>query len=242
MCSGTAHADPIVYGSCVGSADKFQTIAEPSIRLIDPQALILTRFDQASIFVAYNSILDEAQRHNPAAVVLVHDDLELRDPEFESKVRSLLRDPETAIAGVVGARHIPDMAWWEGGENVGHAPDTFAEHSSRSRVGVVDAVDGIMLAFSPWAVRHLRFDESRYRGFHGYDADICRQARASGKRVVVGDIATFHHTASAAASATHEWHQALYTWRLKWLPSAPSTRMVWKAKRAGHAALARLGR
>jgi hypothetical protein len=230
---------PIVYGSCVGSREKFERIAERSIRLIDEQALILTRFEQASIFGAYNSILDEAQRYEPAAVVLVHDDLELRDLELESKLRALLADPAIAIIGVAGGRGIPDMAWWEGGENVGHAPDTFAERQFRRSAGAVDAVDGILLALSPWAIHHLRFDEVRFRGFHGYDADICRQATAAGKKVVVGDIATFHHTSSAAASATHAWHQALYTWRLKWLPSARSRRMIWRVKRSCHTALAR---
>jgi GT2 family glycosyltransferase len=58
----------------------------------------------------------------------------------------------------------------------------------------VDAVDGLLLVLSPWAVRNLRFDEDRFTGFHGYDADICFQARAAGKRVVVDEIAVVHHT------------------------------------------------
>ena len=43
-------------------------------------------------------------------------------------------------------------------------------------------------------MRNLRFDEQTCTGFHGYDADICFQARAAGKRVVVDEIAVVHHT------------------------------------------------
>ena len=38
-----------------------------------------------------------------------------------------------------------------------------------------------MIVLSPWAVRNLSFDE-RVAGRHGYDVDICLQARAAGKR------------------------------------------------------------
>ena len=39
------------------------------------------------------------------------------------------------------------------------------------------------MVLSPWAVRELRFDESLGK-LHGYDFDICMQARAAGKKVV----------------------------------------------------------
>lgn len=49
----------------------------------------------------------------------------------------------------------------------------------------MEMVDGCILVLSPWAVANLRFDEERYSGFHGYDADICFEARSQGKRVVL---------------------------------------------------------
>ena len=45
---------------------------------------------------------------------------------------------------------------------------------------------------SPWAVRNLRFDESLGL-LHGYDLDICLQARAAGKKVVTTDFRAIHH-------------------------------------------------
>jgi hypothetical protein len=74
--------------------------------------------------------------------------------------------------------------------------------------GDVDAVDGIVLCLSPWAVRTLRFDESLAADFHGYDIDLCFQARHHGRRVVVVDLAAEHeHRAlfeDAAAWARNE--------------------------------------
>jgi hypothetical protein len=58
--------------------------------------------------------------------------------------------------------------------------------------GEVDTIDGLVIAMSPWAVRELRFDESLGQ-FHGYDLDICLQARAAGKRVVTQDFKVVHH-------------------------------------------------
>jgi hypothetical protein len=59
-------------------------------------------------------------------------------------------------------------------------------------MGEVDVIDGFIMVLSPWAVRELRFDESLGR-LHGYDLDICMQARAAGKKVVTTDFRAIHH-------------------------------------------------
>ena len=49
--------------------------------------------------------------------------------------------------------------------------------------GEVDMVDGYLLILSRWAINELRFDERDVGpGFHGYDADICFQARGGAAR------------------------------------------------------------
>ena len=48
--------------------------------------------------------------------------------------------------------------------------------------GEVESLDGFVMAFTPWAMRNLRFDESLGK-LHGYDLDICLQAREAGKKV-----------------------------------------------------------
>ena len=58
--------------------------------------------------------------------------------------------------------------------------------------GEVDAIDGFLIVLSPWAVRDLSFDEQLARR-HGYDVDICLQARAAGRKVVTADLRVVHH-------------------------------------------------
>jgi GT2 family glycosyltransferase len=81
----------------------------------------------------------------------------------------------------------------------------------------VDCVDGLLLVLSPWVVRHLRFDEQTFRGFHGYDVDFCFTVRRAGKRVVVSDFPLHHHDrAHLGFSDRHGFSQADIRWRAKW--------------------------
>lgn len=229
----------LVYGICVGGRPIYQQVTEPAIRAVDPDAKILTVDRPSSIFKGYNLILERArQRYDGAGVVLMHDDLELRDPQTAQRLRAALTEPDVAAVGLIGGRGVRDMPWWKADEFIGRACDPFAERVMATAEGDVDALDGILLALSPWAVEHLRFDERRYRGFHGYDADICAQARAAGKRVVAVSLDTFHHARSIVGSESHGWHCALYTWRLKWAAGSRRDRVVWRAKRSAHLALA----
>ena len=80
----------------------------------------------------------------------------------------------------MGGGEIPGLSW-----HVDRAP-------SYATTGEVDVIDGFIIVISPWAVRELRFDESLGL-LHGYDLDICFQARAAGKKVVTTDFRAIHH-------------------------------------------------
>jgi SAM-dependent methyltransferase len=97
------------------------------------------------------------------------------------------------VAGVIGARRVPGLEWWDG-EGVGRCAETRGVVDFGTRTGDVDAVDGLILVLSPWAVRNLRFDSATFAGFHAYDIDFCLQARAAGRTVKVIDVDLFHHT------------------------------------------------
>src|SRR4029077_3758738 len=73
-----------------------------------------------------------------------------------------------------------------------------------ARTGEVDTLDGFLLALSPWAVRELRFDESLGQ-LHGYDFDLCLQARAAGRKVVTADFRAIHHHALEPFSDAEDW-------------------------------------
>ena len=94
----------------------------------------------------------------------------------------------------------------------------------------VDVVDGLFLALSRWALDNLRFDEA-IGAWHGYDSDICRQAHADGKRVLVTDVALFHHARPLAGYDLTPFEQARARFLLKWRPTAPLwRRLIWRAQ------------
>lgn len=201
----------IGYGCCVGTWDKFHRYVLPRIY---PERPILTASNQTSISVAYNAILDGFRVYNLDAVVLLHDDLEMIDPSTETQVLDIFeRAPDVAIIGVAGGG--PSMSWWNV-DPIGHQlTDSQLLEFGETRVGVVDIVEGSFMAFSPWAIQELRFDE-RYE-FLGYD-DVCLEAKRAGKRVVVADIDTHHHSTVGYKSESVRlmWERSEKIFNEKW--------------------------
>jgi Glycosyltransferase like family len=160
----------------------------------------------------------------------VHQDAELADSNFGEKVRKALRDPDVAIVGCVGAVGVRSIAWWQGAVTWASFSQRYEEFGggvfesltweadkapSYAAPGEVDVVDGVVLVLSPWAVRNLRFDESLGQ-LHGYDFDICMQARAAGKKVVTADFRAIHHHSLELISNPEAWTAAYITLAEKW--------------------------
>lgn len=183
------------FASVIGSQEKFRRCAAPGIgRASEPDAVVAEYTDARSMCTAYNEVLDAfSERDDLEALVLLHDDTEILDPEFCAKVRRRLGEDDVAVVGVVGARDIRSLEWWNG-DGRGRVNETRGLIDFGGHRDDVDAVDGLLLVLSPWAVRNLRFDGDRFDAFHGYDVDFCFQARAAGRRVVVDDLGIFHHT------------------------------------------------
>ena len=131
--------------------------------------------------------------------MLLHEDAEILDLAFCDVVRRTFADPAVTITGPIGARGIDCLAWWEG-EIVGSVQEPRATISGGASAPDVDALDGLMLVLSPWAVAELRFDNETFTGFHGYDVDVCFEARAIGHAVRVAPLRVFHHTKSGLAT------------------------------------------
>jgi hypothetical protein len=221
----------IGFGICVGPTENLEHFARPGIVASgEPASPVFERRRQRSIALAYNSILVEAADQDLDALVLIHDDVELRDPDLGKKLRLLFSDPEVALVGAVGARRVNSLAWWWG-DCFGRAPDNLSRNEFSTGVHEVETIDGMLLALSPWAVRTLRFDSSNYPAFHGYDADICMQARALDRKVVVADIDMFHHN-KGGGEYEWRWHQANMVWQRKWLrpPRSRVDRLRWQVR------------
>lgn len=260
----------IAFGCSITSPDVYWRCAEPGVqRTREPDSVVLANAAAGSIFRSYNLILDSAsQLENLEALVLLHQDAEIDDPDFLVKVRAALADPSVGVVGCVGAVDVRSIAWWEGSvtwasfahryrENGGGAIEAFTwgadGHPPYARNGEVDTVDGFLLVLSPWVVRNLRFDETLGGQIHGYDFDFCLQVRESGHRVVTADLKVVHHHSLELVSDPEVWTQAHIAVAEKWqgriagvgLPNQPIDPQDWKlrARRAeAEAGAARLER
>src|SRR5215203_4234745 len=109
-------AEVIVFGTAVTDPETYDGCAVPGIqRAAEPDSLIFAHQTAGSLFRNYNLLLDMAAEHEGLeALVLVHQDAELDDLDFATKVREALRDPDVAIIGCVGAVGVRGIAWWQG--------------------------------------------------------------------------------------------------------------------------------
>jgi|tagenome__1003787_1003787.scaffolds.fasta_scaffold20950673_3 hypothetical protein len=215
----------LAFGVCIGSDERFATIALPSIEAVSSKvrSCVITRRNMSSIYTAYNEILDEAAGlPDLEALVLMHDDVELRDSRLADRLKDAFAAPDVGLLGGIGARSVTSLAWWEGQRagraswngpagSAGPVIDDFGFENPR-----VDAVDGMLMALSPWVVDHVRFDAGRFTGFHGYDVDYCFEVRRRGKHVQVIPFDLHHHDRRAGFPDRLGWERTNIRWRAKW--------------------------
>ena len=239
----------IVFGCSITDPEMYRRCAEPGFRLAaEGDSQVIANAAAGSLFRSYNLILDSvAQRDDVEALVLVHQDAEIADPEFCAKVRQALADPDVGVVGCVGAIGVRSIAWWEGsvtwasfthryGELGGGELPAFSWNGSElpayARTGEVDTVDGFVLALSPWVIRNVRFDESLGQ-LHGYDFDFCLQTRAAGRKVVTADLKAVHHHSLDLISDPETWIEAHMRVAEKWdgrMPEVGKAGGDWKQR------------
>jgi GT2 family glycosyltransferase len=235
----------IAFGSAIRGAEAYRRYAEPGIRRsAEPGAAIYAFAAVEPVGRTYNLILDAASsRCDLEALVLVHAHAEIVDPQFTLKVRQALAEPDVAVVGGAGASKVRSLAWWEG--DVVAAPSrqryddfgggvlpAFSWTEAAPPPAEVEVTDGQLLVLSPWAVRHLRFDES-FLYSYGFDVDFCLQARAAGRRVAVADLRVLYHRALELVSDLDVWAQAHMQLAEKWdaqLSQVPSDEEGWKRR------------
>jgi GT2 family glycosyltransferase len=222
----------IAFGSAVTSQEKYERFALPGCRLAaEPDSVLIAMPNEGStLSQGYNRILDQlAERDDLEAVVLLHQDLEIANPDFVEVVRDCLTDPEVAIIGAAGAPRVHGLDWWEPGPVIGDfewayqrdgggtvAKDNWTNFVEVTGVHPVDAVDGMILVLSKWAARNLRFDERIDPSAHGYDIDICFQATEAGKQIVVAGLGVTHHHELEVMMSYDAWIQAHIRIAEKW--------------------------
>jgi glycosyl transferase family 2 len=239
----------ILFGSAVTDSVTYDRCARKGIdRVREADSVVLPHQSMGTLFKNYNLILDLAAEHEDLeALVLLHQDAEIDDDDFCATIRAGLADPEVAIVGCAGAIGVRSIAWWDGAvtwasfthryteigggqfDSMSWAPE---ETPSFCHTGEVDSLDGFIMAFSPWAVRNLRFDETLGK-LHGYDFDICCQAREAGKKVVTVDCKMIHHHSLDLISDPEAWIEAYVRLAEKWhdrLPHASDRDPDWRMR------------
>jgi hypothetical protein len=240
----------IAFATAITKEDVYDRCAAPGFRLAaEPDTQILAHPADGSIFRSYNMLLNRAVERfgtdGLEALVLVHQDAEIVDPDFIPKVREALRDPEVAIVGCAGALDVRSIAWWEGSvtwASFTHKFDDFGGGEipalswvpdripSFAETGTVHSVDGFVMAFSPWAIENLRFDESIGGVLHGYDFDICMQARHAGKKIVTAPMRVVHHHSLNLISEAESWINAHIKLTEKWADDLPQPSDDWRGR------------
>jgi hypothetical protein len=214
----------LAFGTAITDDDAYRRWGLAGIGVAaEPDSVVLERRG-GSLQHAYNDMLEEAGAlPELQALVLLHQDIELRDVRFAAKVREALCDPEVGLLGTAGARNVRSLLWprgerfgryWFGHEGVAR------QMRFDPPVGAcpVDAVDGALLVLSPWAVRELRFDTRFEPWFHGYDVDFSFQVRARGRKVVVVNLDAIHWSSRTTLDPRAHWIEASVAWQRKWDP------------------------
>jgi hypothetical protein len=218
----------IAFGTPITDPEAYSRYARPGIeRVAEPDSEVYAFAAVGSISRGFNLVLDAAAgREDLEALVLVHQDVEIADPEICPTVRAVLSDPGVAAIGPVGAVGATSIAWWEGEISAAPVTHRYQEHgggempaySFKPHASVpaeVDTLDGSLLVLSPWAVRDVRFDEGLALG-HGYDLDFCRQLTAAGKRLLTAGIRTVHHRPLELIAKDDLWIEAHMQFAAKW--------------------------
>jgi len=200
----------IAFGTAITDSRVYEAFAERGIQLVaEPDSKVFAYGSAVSLFTTYNLILDQAtELDNLEALILLHQDAEIIDPELCKTVRETLEDDDVALVGCGGAVGVQNISWWEGSVTWANFTTRFDEMGggeipglswnpeqtpTYAHTGEVETIDGFVIAMSPWAVKNLRFDESLGSNLHGYDLDLCLQARAAGKKVMTADFRVVHH-------------------------------------------------
>ena len=227
----------IAFGCSITAPDVYTRCAKQGIeRVAEPDSEVIANAAAGSLARSYNLIKKTvADREDLEALVLVHQDAEIVDPDFCARIRPVLEDPEVGVVGCVGAIDVRSIAWWEasvtwasfahryqefGGGDVESVTWRKEPLAPYARTGEVDSLDGFVLVLSPWAVRNIDFDESLSQ-IHGYDFDFCLQVRHAGRKVATADFNVIHHHSLELVKDPEVWMAAHIKVAEKWHGKMP---------------------
>ena len=166
-----------------------------------------------SIFSAYNEGLTLASGD---VLCYMHEDLFFHTTNWGREVEKYFAIyPNAGMVGVAGTHYLADMpaAWWDteirsgqllqGATNNGEykviRQDSWLEYKTTPTVVV--SVDGLWMCFRRKVFSLIRWDDSLFVGFHGYDTDISLQVWNAGFEVHVFWGVLLEHKSTGVAGA-----------------------------------------
>jgi hypothetical protein len=218
----------IAFATTISEPEAYERFAAPGIALAaEPDSEVYAFASVGSICRSLNLLLGAAAaRDDLEALIIVRQDTQLSDAGICRAVRRVLTDPDVGVAGCMGATGFQGIAWWEGSVSCGPVAHRYYKHgggefagfpwaAGSAPLGEVDAVDGCVLAMSPWVVRNVRFDET-LNPSHGYDVDFCRQVRSAGRKVVTAELAVTRHHSLELIGSPELWIESHVRFAEKW--------------------------
>ncbi len=177
-----------------------------------------------SIFSAYN--LGVTKSKFPY-LCFVHEDVFFRSSDWGLNIIEHLQTPQVGLIGLAGgclASRIP-ASWSTHGLKMnliqsgkGKSSYIRTPNQPASTREEVVLLDGVFLATTKENFQFLQFDEN-FSGFHGYDYDICMQAKTANlKNYVVYDILLEHFS---AGSHNTDYYKNLLLVYKKWINQLP---------------------
>ena len=155
----------------------------------------------------------------------VHDDVEFVSENWGNIIVDLLKDEKFGLIGVAGSRNCSKIqAGWWGYSALRYHRYSIANGSDAQKdlmicnpeneiVSKVSVLDGVFLATTKQIWSHFPFDESNFKGFHGYDLDFSLQI---GKKYNVGCSFQIPIIHKSKGRLTNEWYESMKMIQKKW--------------------------
>ena len=195
------------------------TESELSAKLASSTELpILATVGHPSIAHSYNALIKEAKNRGFRYLALCHQDLVFLSSDLKARVSKFFEDfPDTAVAGVIGARAVQNLKWWKGTkigsliEGRGPIPGYIEEHRGEP----VDAIDGCVMVLDISRLPEDLWFDTAYPGYHAYDVDFCFTVRArTDKKVRIIDLPVYHATKGSSSPEEFGKHNKIF--KEKW--------------------------
>lgn len=223
---------------------QFTSNVEKTIGVTFEFQIIDNSENKYSIFEAYNLGVKQSKYD---VICFAHEDLLFHTQNWGKKVLKHFEDEKTGMIGVVGGNALPNCPspWWNNTllndhliHNIQHWKEGFmpkqSENSKPYRAienctienhnpynetkTKAVALDGLWMCAHKRVFESCMFDTETFKGFHGYDTDICLQVLESYHIYVVYDILIEHLSMGTVAK---DWANAAGLLAEKWKSKLP---------------------